>query len=255
MAHLIPFREPFSAYSHGLWLVLSVPATLILLQRSGRDSAKRLSFLIFGLSLSACYLSSMLYHGVRLEKSGIELFDRLDHVGIHLLIAGSYTPLAWNLMQGRWRWGTLIAVWSTTLISSGLLLASVRLSLPMATCEYLALGWAGVLCYFQVSRVVSHKALRPLVAGGICYSVGAVLNLMRWPVLWPGVFSSHDVFHLWVMAGSLAHVWFMYSAVVPVTATTEPEPGSRTLTARDSHERRSLRDLFRTLPRSGRILG
>src|SRR5438876_5773314 len=133
MAYLIPFREPFSAYSHGLWLLLSVPATLILLQRSGRDNAKRLSFLVFGLSLSACYLCSMLYHGVRLEKSGIELFDRLDHIGIHLLIAGSYTPLAWNLMHGRWRWGTLIAVWSTTLIASGLLLAKLRLPLPLAT--------------------------------------------------------------------------------------------------------------------------
>jgi hemolysin III len=231
MAHLIPFREPFSAYSHGLWLLLSIPATGILVQRSGRDIAKRFTLLVFGVTLAVCYLGSMLYHGVRLEKEGIAFFERLDHIGIHLLIAGSYTPLAWNLMRGRWRWGTLTAVWLTTLVGSGFVLANVRLPLPLATCEYLALGWGALLCYFEIARVLSHQALRPLVVGGIFYTVGAVLNLMHWPVLWPGVVGSHDVFHLWVMAGSLAHFWFMFTVVVPGTCAIRPSTRAQAIPA------------------------
>ena len=222
MAYLFHLREPFSAWSHGLWLLLSIPATFVLWRRCGGDRAKQLSLTVFGLCLAACYLGSTLYHGVRLGKDSIELFDRLDHVGIYLLIAGSYTPVAWNLMKGRWRWGTLGAVWVTTLVGSGLQLGRVRLLGPLATCEYLAMGWGALLVYFQVARVVSHRAMFPLVVGGVFYSVGAVLNLLRWPVIWPGVIGSHEVFHLWVMAGSLAHFWFMLTAVVPYARDPRP---------------------------------
>lgn len=209
------FREPFSAWTHGLWLVLSVPATLYLLSRCGRDRGKRWTLTIYGLGMAACYLGSAVYHGVRCSEGGLDLFERLDHVGIHLLIAGSYTPLAWNLLRGPWRWGTLSAVWSTTAVASTLLIANTRLPTPLATCEYLALGWGALLCYFEIARVVSRRAIRPLVVGGVFYSVGALLNLLGWPVLWPGVVGSHEVFHLWVMAGSSAHYWFMLTAVVP----------------------------------------
>ena len=66
MVYLFQFREPFSAWSHGLWLLLSIPATFVLWRRCGGDRAKQLSLTVFGLSLAACYLGSMLYHGVRL---------------------------------------------------------------------------------------------------------------------------------------------------------------------------------------------
>src|SRR5947208_9160339 len=122
----LDFREPFNAWSHGLWLLLSVPATFILLRRCRGSLPRRITFLVYGLSLSACSLASTLYHGVRLHPEGIALFDRLDHIGIHLLIAGSYTPMAWYLLRGRWRRWTLVAVWSTTLVGSALLLMSFR---------------------------------------------------------------------------------------------------------------------------------
>jgi hemolysin III len=219
----LEFREPFNAWSHGLWLLMSLPATFVLLRRCEGDRLKRLTLLVFGLTMACCYCASMLYHGVRLEKEGIDFFERLDHIGIHLLIAGTYTPLAWTLMRASWRWGTLAAVWSTTLVGSGLLVANIRLPIPLATCEYLAMGWGALLCYFQMSRVLSHRSLAPLVVGGVFYSVGAVINLMHWPVLWPGVIDPHGVFHLWVMAGSSVHFWFMLTAVVPLACTRQAE--------------------------------
>jgi hemolysin III len=217
------FREPFNAWSHALWLLMSIPATLLLWRRSGGDLAKRLSLLVFGLSLAACYLGSTLYHGVRADRDGIELFDRLDHVGIHILIAGSYTPVAWNLMRGRWRWGTLAAVWAATVAGSGLHLVNLRVPISLATCEYIVLGWGALFCYFEIARELTHRPLWPLVVGGVFYTVGAVINLAHWPAIWPGVVSPHGFFHLWVMAGSLTHFWFMLTVVVPFACVAEAE--------------------------------
>src|SRR5437667_263006 len=100
----LTFREPFSAWSHCTWLLLSIPATGLLWRRSRGDLARRLSLLVFGVSLAACYAGSTLFHAVRLEPIWIDWFDALDHVGILILIAGSYTPVAWNLLQGRLKW-------------------------------------------------------------------------------------------------------------------------------------------------------
>ncbi|MFO0953266.1 MAG: hemolysin III family protein [Isosphaeraceae bacterium] len=211
----LQFREPFNAWSHAAWLALSVPATVLLLRRSNDNWSKRLSLLIFGMSIAACSLASTLFHGVQGSPDRIDLLDRVDHVGIHLLIAGTYTPLAWNLLRGRWRTGTLTAVWTTTTLSSVLLMADIRLPRPLETCEYLALGWGALLCYVEIARVLPHRTLRPLVIGGVFYSVGAVLNLLRWPEVGPVGLGHHEVFHLWVIAGSMTHVWFMMTAVVP----------------------------------------
>src|SRR5947209_10248084 len=106
-------REPVSAWTHCAGLVLALPGTLILWRRSGDDPGKRLSLLVYGLCLVFCYAASTLFHGVRLPADRLAAFARLDSVGIFALIAGSYTPLAWNLMRGRWRVWTLTAVWGT----------------------------------------------------------------------------------------------------------------------------------------------
>src|SRR4051794_1658091 len=105
----LALREPVSAWTHFAGLVLAVPGTLVLWRRGGGEPGKRLSLLVYGLSLIFCYAASTLYHGVRLPPRGVAAFARLDSVGIFALIAGSYTPLAWNLMRGRWRSWTLAA--------------------------------------------------------------------------------------------------------------------------------------------------
>ena len=162
-----------------------------------------------------------------MDRAHLAVFDRLDHMGIHILIAGSYTPVAWNLLRGPWRTWPLIAVWGTTIVASALLLVRIKLPVPVATCEYLALGWGALFCYVEIARVLNRRVLWSLVIGGVCYSVGAVFNLLHWPRPWPGVFGHHEIFHLWVMAGSSAHFWFMLTAVIPFAgaATTRKAPG------------------------------
>src|SRR3954452_13918312 len=114
-------REPVSAWTHCAGLALALPGTLILWRRSGGDLGKRLSLLVYGLSLIFCYAASTLYHGVRLPVDRLAAFVRLGSVGIFALIAGSYTPLAWNLIRGRWRTGTLAAFWGTAALAIALI--------------------------------------------------------------------------------------------------------------------------------------
>ena len=213
----LDFREPVSAWSHCAGVMLALPGTFLLWRRSAGEPTKRLTLLVYGLTLAFCYLASTLYHGVRLPAARIAAFARLDSVGIFALIAGSYTPLAWCLLRGQWRRWTLVLVWSVAGIATVLLAAGGHFSPVVATCLYLGMGWGVVVCYFEIARAVSHRALLPVVAGGLSYSVGAVLNVLHWPVIVPGTFGAHELFHFFVLTGSLAHYLFILKVVVPFT--------------------------------------
>jgi hemolysin III len=215
-------REPVNTWSHGLWLLLVLPGTLLLWRRSAGDRAKQLSLLIYGLSLIFCSAASTLYHGVQSAANRMATFALLDYIGIYFLIAGSYTAIAWNLLRGRWRAGILVLVWLWAVAGSVLRLACTNLPHGLSTGLYLVMGWGSVFCYVEVARRISYRALLPILVGGLLYSVGAVFNLLHQPVLWPGVFESHELFHLFVVAGSLSHFWFMLAVVVPFVY----EPGT-----------------------------
>jgi hemolysin III len=212
---IFELREPVSSWSHCAGLILALPGTLLLWRRSAGDRGKQLAMLVYGLSLAFCYSASTLFHGVRLPAARLAAFARLDGVGIFALIAGSYTPLAWCLMRGRWRRWTLAVVWTVAATATALIAAGRHFSPVLATCVYLGMGWGAVVCYSQIAHVVSHRALVPVFVGGLFYSVGAVLNLLHWPALWPGVFGAHELFHFFVLAGSLAHYLFILKVVAP----------------------------------------
>ena len=185
---------------------------------------KRLSLLIYGLTLAFCYLASSLFHGVRLPSAQLATFARLDGVGIFALIAGSYTPLAWCLMRGRWRQWTLAIVWGVAAMATALIATGRHFPLAWSTGLYLGMGWGSLVCYSEIAQVVSHRALLPIVGGGLSYSLGAVLNLLHWPVLYPGIFGTHELFHLFVLAGSLAHYRFILKVVVPFVPAAHDVP-------------------------------
>jgi hemolysin III len=213
--NLLDFREPVSAWSHCAGLILALPGAILLWRRSAGDRAKRLSLFIYGSTLAFCYAASTLFHGLRVPEARIGVLARLDGVGIFALIAGSYTPPAWCLMRGRWRRGTLAVVWSVAAAAMILIAGGSDFSPRFATWLYLGMGWGAVACYFELAQVVSHRAMAPIVAGGLFYTIGAVFNVLHWPVLLPGIFGAHELFHMFVLAGSSAHYGFMLKVVVP----------------------------------------
>ena len=213
--NVFDFREPVSAWSHFVGLLLAPAGTALLWRRSAGEPAKRLSLLVYGLTLAFCYSASTLFHGVRLPDARIAVFARLDGVGIFALIAGTYTPISWSLMRGRWRLWTLAIVWGVAATATALIATGRHFSPSLGTGLYLGMGWGALACYSEIARVVSHRALLPIVMGGLSYSVGAVLNLLHWPVLLPGIFGAHELFHLFVLVGSLAHYLFILGVIVP----------------------------------------
>jgi hemolysin III len=254
---MLPFdlREPINAWSHGAGMIMALPVTWLLWKRCGKlrpcdlsqichatspcGGAKRrcaparhhrlkvLSLLVFGLSLTFCYAASATFHGVPLRGASLNPFRRLDHIGIYLLIAGTYTPVVWSLLRGPWLWGTLATVWTISAASAAWVWYEGVLPIWVATLIYLGMGWGSLFCYRELARTYSHRTLLPLPLGGIFYTVGAIFNLARWPVLSPGFFGAHELFHLFVIAGSACHVFFMMRVVIPA-----PWPASRAVPVR-----------------------
>jgi hemolysin III len=229
------FRDPVSAWTHFAWMVLALPGMVLLLWLSRKQPHKQLSMLVFGLSLILCYGCSFLFHAVPLAMSGP--FNELDHIGIYFLIAGTVTPIAVVGLRGAWRAGLLILIW--VLAAAGI---TVRLfadpPLELRTAFYLVMGWVGLVTYFQLVRRLSHRKVSLVWIGGLIYSIGAVINAVGRPSF-ASWFDAHDLFHVFVMAGSLAHYTFMLvvltlhrDARIPLPALPAPQPATSLLAAK-----------------------
>jgi hemolysin III len=209
------FREPVSAWTHFLWMLLAFPAIWLLWRRGRGDCLKRAALLVFGLGLVLCFGGSWLFHAVRLSDWTIDRFNTLDHIGIYVLIAGTATPIAMVILRGAWRVSLMLLIWLFAIVGIVLCLTPLRIPIEVSTVLYLIMGWLGCLTYFELAGRLSHAAVRPLWIGGVLYSVGAILNVVEWPTIVPGVFEAHEVFHLFVMGGSLCHYGFMFRVVAP----------------------------------------
>jgi hemolysin III len=223
----LSYREPVSAWTHGVWMLLCIPAGILLQIRAKRCPYKHFGFAVFSLSLLFCFYSSWLYHAVRPEW--IDWYAWLDYVGIFLLIAGTTTPIVLVSMRGRWRTGMLAHIWSMAAIGILLRTFAVPLSDKFATALYIFMGWSGAICYLQLATVMSHRKICPLWIGGVFYSAGALLNRMEWPTLWPGVFGPHEMFHVLVMIASLCHFLFMLRVIAPFDRSRLRSRASRIL--------------------------
>src|SRR4051812_20756258 len=122
------FREPVSAWTHGAWMLLCIPAGIILQMQARRCPLKHVGFAVFTISLITCFLGSWLYHAVNLSPESINFCARLDYMGIFLLIAGTTTPVVLVAMQGWWRLGMLLGIW--TMAGTGILVRALDVPLP-----------------------------------------------------------------------------------------------------------------------------
>jgi hemolysin III len=206
-------HDPVSAWTHGLWMLAAVPAGALLVWRNRGDVGKLIGTAIFAVGLVLCFGASGFYHAAA-EGPLRDALHTLDYLGIYVLIGGTVTPIALCILRGWWRRWLLAQIW--LLAAAGAVLR-LTIDVPpwLATVFYLAIGWVGVVTYFELARRVTHAGLWPMWAGGVCYSVGAAVNVAHWPHPWPGVFGSHELFHVWVMAGSACHYWFMLTVLTP----------------------------------------
>src|SRR5262245_8850003 len=195
-------RDPVSAGSHLLMLVAAVYLTALLLRLARADPVKRLALGVFGGSMCVLYAASALYHALGLPADRRAFYRDLDQSAIYLLIAGTYTPLFAVLVTGRVRRAMLTLIWGLAAlgVAAKWLLPAGSYGLPVGL--YGGMALAGMAAAPELTRAVGWRGMAWAVGGGLCYAFGATCDLLRRPVLWPGVVGPHEVLHLCDIAGT-----------------------------------------------------
>ncbi len=203
-------------YLHLGAAALSIFATLALLLLARGDPAKQASLLVYGASAELLFGLSALYHIGDWQPRTRALLRRLDHANIFVLIAGTYTPIAFNVLVGGWRVGILSAVWSLAL--AGVAVAAIALPLPRAAMVglYIATGWVALAAIPQIAATTGPGGLLLLLLGGLLYTAGALAYALKKPALWSRVFGYHELFHLATLAANATFFAFMLAYVMPV---------------------------------------
>jgi hemolysin III len=201
--------------THLAGAVLSVAALVVLvwLAISARDARQLVAFTIFGISQIALFTASALYHSLPLSPAGVARLRRIDHMMVFVLIAGTYTPICLVALRGGWGWSLFGVVWGIAL--GGLIIKTRWMHAPkwLSTALYLAMGWAVIVAAPVLYDRLPAAAVGWLLAGGIIYSVGAVIYALKRPNLIPGVFDAHALWHLFVLAGSACFFWMIVQYV------------------------------------------
>ena len=207
--------RPWSAITHGVGAGLALVGTALLLVRAAGlgDWLLFALFAIYGLSMICLYTASTLYHCLRTGVPGRIALRKYDHCSIYLLIAGSYTPLCLTALGGSGGVPLLVAVW--TLAVAGMVLTIAKLAIPrwLTSAIYLFMGWLAIFAIVPIRRVLPDVGFFWLLAGGVLYTVGGVLYAVKWPGRDNPRFGCHEIFHLFILMGSICHFFLMYQVV------------------------------------------
>ena len=209
----INIREPGSAITHLIGMILAAAATTPLLIKSALSGGNTLFALsIFCLSMVLLYGASTTYHSVSLTGHALEIFRKIDHMMIFVLIAGSYTPVCLIILGGKLGYTLLAVVWGIAIL--GMLFKACWVTCPkwFSSVIYIAMGWVCLAVFGRLWSSLPHSAFGWLLAGGIIYTIGGIIYAIK-PKCFDEkhkVFGLHEIFHLFVMGGSFCHFIFMY---------------------------------------------
>jgi hemolysin III len=199
-------------HAHAAWVAATASIVLVVLAPS---AAARIAAVIYGAGLIALFSASALYHRWPGDPRWKPWLRRLDHATIYVFIAASYTPVGLLVLDGTVQTVVLVSVWAGA--AAGVILSLAWITAPrwlQAAC-YLALGWVAVVALPQLADRAGVAPFALLAAGGLLYSLGAMVYALRRPNLWPRTYGYHEVFHTLVIAAALAHFIAMAGWVVP----------------------------------------
>ena len=201
-------KDPVSALSHLLGVILAITGTKILLQQASHPM-DRLGLAIFGGSLICLYSASTLYHALDVSAETNLILRKIDHAMIYVLIAGTYTPVCLIALTGAWGTALLIAIWTIAAAGIGLTLLWFDAPRWLTTSIYVLMGWLVVVATVPIQQTVGTVGLVWLIAGGVLYTIGAVIYGTKRPNITFAMFGFHEIFHLFVLGGSFCHYILM----------------------------------------------
>ncbi|MEP7226790.1 MAG: hemolysin III family protein [Gemmatimonadales bacterium] len=201
-------REPVNGATHFIGLLLAGGGTILLL-RMAHGPSELVAFGVYGATLILLFGASTLYHALTVTDRPGRALRTLDHIAIYFLIAGTYTPVALVTLKGPLGWTLLAAVWLIAIAGIPFKLFFLDAPVWLSTGTYLAMGYLALVAVVPIARAVSFHGLAWLIAGGLAYTVGAVVYARQRPDPFPGRFGHHEIWHLLVLAGSGCHFAFM----------------------------------------------
>lgn len=222
MKELRKAKDPGSALTHFIALILAVLGAAPLLIKAARrpDVLHVIAMAVFILSMILLYAASTIYHTLDINEKVNKRLRKLDHMMIFILIAGSYTPICLIALPRKTGFLLCVLVWAIALI--GILIKALWITCPkwFSSLIYIGMGWLCVLAFSQIFESLSRPAFGWLLAGGIIYTIGGIIYALKLPIFNSKHknFGSHEIFHLFVMGGSICHFIVMYCfvAVMPI---------------------------------------
>ena len=211
-------KDPGSAITHFIGMLMAVFAAVPLIIKATHEPSPIyvVSIAIYAASLILLYAASTIYHTFDRSEKVNTILKKIDHMMISVLIAGSYTPICLLVLGGRLGIILLAIVWSIAI--AGILIKAFWVYCPkwVSSVLYIGMGWTCVLAFTQLLNSMSPAAFGWLLAGGLIYTVGGIIYALKLPIfnMKHKDFGSHEIFHLFVMGGSICHFVVMYAFVL-----------------------------------------
>ena len=202
-------------WSHGVAALVAVAGLVSLIVITRQDPAKLVSMTVYGVGLVLLFGVSATYHIFNWPPRVKNWLRRADHATIFVFIAATYTPLVFNILDGWWRIGVLVAIWICAL--AGVIGAAPFLRIPRVALAtiYLSMGWLAVVALVPLTAALGWFAAVLMALGGLQYSLGAAAYAFKRPRLWPRVFGYHELFHLAVITASVTFYAIVVYYAVP----------------------------------------
>jgi hemolysin III len=199
------FRDPVSGLIHLVSAALALIGLVVLII-AGRGSMLRVfSLVVYGLSLVTLFTASAVYHLVQMPNADTSRLRKFDHAAIYVLIAGTYTPICLNFFNGILQWGFLAFIWAFALAGVVVKLFVIKAQRWVTAGIYLVMGWMAVFVIKPMLAVIPIGGLWWMLAGGLLYTIGAVIYITKKLDLVPGVFGFHEVWHVFVTLAAACH--------------------------------------------------
>lgn len=212
------FRDPVSGLTHLFGALASLIGLIILiiyeLNIPNSTPLGLVAVIMFGISLILLYTASSVYHLVKSSDKVIKILRKLDHSMIFVLIAGTYTPVCLISLNGKLRWIMFISIWALAVIGVSFKMIWFNCPRWLSTLFYVFMGWIAVFLISPISKAININGIVWLILGGVFYTVGAVIYGTKWPKINSKVFGFHEIFHLFVLAGSFCHYFMVFKYVL-----------------------------------------
>lgn len=208
-------QNPVRGFVHGAAAIAAAAGLVALLAVNPGGFGLTLSLAVYAGSLVALFTISSLYHSIPWSETWKRRMRRLDHSAIFLVVAGTFTPFAAVALEGAWRTASLTAVWAAGIVGIVIKLVEKRIRLSISVTIQSVMGWAAVIPMWQIGRKLGIDTVVLIGVGGLLYTVGMVMFLVKRPRLAPRIFSAHELFHVMVVAASSVHFYAIATRVLP----------------------------------------